>query len=184
LTPFAGLYSKTGAMITAVDLLRGLATLLGWKRIEVPGATGYTDTDYAAKLQGAAAALAEVGLTAMRMEVQRTAAGAIVLNDSYNANPTSVRAALDALADLPATRRIAVLGLMAEISDPEAEHRAILEYARGRGIEVLAVGTELYGIEPTDDPVAALGSLAGGDAVLVKASRVVGLERVAAALLG
>jgi len=135
-------------------------------------------------LQGAAAALAEVGLTAMRMEVQRTAAGAIVLNDSYNANPTSVRAALDALADLPATRRIAVLGLMAEISDPEAEHRAILEYARGRGIEVLAVGTELYGIEPTDDPVAALGSLAGGDAVLVKASRVVGLERVAAALLG
>lgn len=80
-------------------------------------------------LQGAAAALAEVGLTAMRMEVQRTAAGAIVLNDSYNANPTSVRAALDALADLPATRRIAVLGLMAEISDPEAEHRAILEYA-------------------------------------------------------
>ena len=36
-------------MITAVDLLRGLAALLGWRRIEVPGATGYTDTDYAAK---------------------------------------------------------------------------------------------------------------------------------------
>ncbi|MEM9411399.1 MAG: cofactor-independent phosphoglycerate mutase [Planctomycetota bacterium] len=38
-----------GAMITAVDLLRGLASLIGWQRIEVPGATGYTDTDYAAK---------------------------------------------------------------------------------------------------------------------------------------
>ena len=36
-------------MITAVDLLRGLAVLIGWPRIEVPGATGYTDTDYAAK---------------------------------------------------------------------------------------------------------------------------------------
>ena len=36
-------------MITAVDLLRGLASLIGWQRIEVPGATGYTDTDYAAK---------------------------------------------------------------------------------------------------------------------------------------
>ncbi|MEQ1704273.1 MAG: UDP-N-acetylmuramoyl-tripeptide--D-alanyl-D-alanine ligase, partial [Ilumatobacteraceae bacterium] len=54
-----------------------------------------------------AAALADIGLTAMRMDVQRTAAGAIVLNDSYNANPTSMRAALDALADLPAQRRLA-----------------------------------------------------------------------------
>lgn len=134
-------------------------------------------------LHEGAAALADIGLTAMRMEVQRTAGGATVLNDSYNANPTSMRAALDALADLPATRRIAVLGLMAEISDAEAEHRAIVEYAHGRGIDVLAVGTALYGITPVADPVAALGSLSGGDAVLVKASRVVGLERVAAALL-
>ena len=36
-------------MITAVDLLRGIAALVGWERIEVPGATGYLDTDYAAK---------------------------------------------------------------------------------------------------------------------------------------
>ena len=42
-------YGCRGAMITAVDLLRGLAALMGWRRIEVPGATGYTDTDYAAK---------------------------------------------------------------------------------------------------------------------------------------
>ncbi|MGB8858242.1 MAG: cyanophycin synthetase, partial [Ilumatobacteraceae bacterium] len=135
-------------------------------------------------LAAGAAALADIGLTAMRMDVRRTAAGAIVLDDSYNANPTSMRAALDALADLPAARRIAVLGMMAEISDSEAEHRAIVEYAHGRGIEVLAYGTELYGLPPVDDAVAALGSLAGGDAVLVKGSRVVGLERVAAALLG
>jgi 2,3-bisphosphoglycerate-independent phosphoglycerate mutase len=49
LIPFQNLYGRRGAMITAVDLLRGLAALLGWRRIEVPGATGYLDTDYAAK---------------------------------------------------------------------------------------------------------------------------------------
>lgn len=49
LTAFEQLYGRRGAMITAVDLLRGLAALLGWQRIEVPGATGYLDTDYAAK---------------------------------------------------------------------------------------------------------------------------------------
>ncbi|MBN1854666.1 MAG: cofactor-independent phosphoglycerate mutase [Pirellulales bacterium] len=47
---FADAYGvRRGAMITAVDLLRGLASLIGWDRIDVPGATGYTDTDYAAK---------------------------------------------------------------------------------------------------------------------------------------
>ncbi len=46
---FYDLHHKRGAMITAVDLLRGLAALAGWRRIDVPGATGYLDTDYAAK---------------------------------------------------------------------------------------------------------------------------------------
>jgi UDP-N-acetylmuramoyl-tripeptide--D-alanyl-D-alanine ligase len=136
-----------------------------------------------ADLSAGAAALADVQLTAMRMEILRTRSGATVLNDSYNANPTSMRAALDALAALPATRRVAVLGVMAEISDPEIEHPAIVRYAIERGIEVLAHGTDLYGLEPTDDPVAALGSIASGDAVLVKASRAAGLERVAAGLV-
>ncbi len=135
-------------------------------------------------LYAGAAALATAGLTAMRMEVLRTPAGGTVLNDSYNANPTSMRAALDALASLPAARRRAVLGLMAEISDPELEHRGVLDYAVRLGIEVIAYGTDLYGIEPVADPVAALGSVAGGEAVLVKGSRVMGLERVAAALMG
>jgi len=49
LASFEERYNKTGAMITAVDLLRGIAKLLKWNVIEVPGATGYTDTDYAAK---------------------------------------------------------------------------------------------------------------------------------------
>jgi UDP-N-acetylmuramoyl-tripeptide--D-alanyl-D-alanine ligase len=134
-----------------------------------------------------AAALSSVVLTAMRMDVQRAASGAVVMNDSYNANPTSMRAAIDALVDLPARRRVAVLGLMAEISDPAEEHLALAKYAVRRGVDVIAYRTDLYGLEPVADvesAMAALGSLAGGDAVLVKGSRVVGLEHVAAALLG
>jgi UDP-N-acetylmuramoyl-tripeptide--D-alanyl-D-alanine ligase len=135
-------------------------------------------------LGAGAAALAEVGLTAMRMDVRRTASGALVLDDSYNANPTSMRAALDALVALPARRRVAVLGLMAEITDAADEHLAVAAYARSLGVEVMAFGTDLYGTVPVDDPVATLGSLTSGDVVLVKGSRVVGLEVVASALLG
>jgi 2,3-bisphosphoglycerate-independent phosphoglycerate mutase len=68
LTPFAQLHGKQGAMITAVDLLRGLASLIGWKRIEVPGATGYIDTDYAAKGRYAVDALKDVDLVCVHVE--------------------------------------------------------------------------------------------------------------------
>ena len=68
LPPFKERYGVTGAMITAVDLLRGLAALFGWKRIDVPGATGYTDTDYAAKGQYAVEALKEVDLVCVHIE--------------------------------------------------------------------------------------------------------------------
>ena len=68
LTPFAELYNKQGAMITAVDLMRGLAALIGWKRIEVPGATGYIDTDYAAKGRYAVAALKDVDFVCVHVE--------------------------------------------------------------------------------------------------------------------
>jgi 2,3-bisphosphoglycerate-independent phosphoglycerate mutase len=49
LRPFAEVYGKRGAILSAVDLVRGVGVLIGWKRIDVPGATGYLDTDYAAK---------------------------------------------------------------------------------------------------------------------------------------
>jgi 2,3-bisphosphoglycerate-independent phosphoglycerate mutase len=68
LAPFAQLYGVKGAMITAVDLLRGLAALMGWKRIEVPGATGYTDTDYAAKGRYAVEALKTADLVCVHVE--------------------------------------------------------------------------------------------------------------------
>jgi UDP-N-acetylmuramoyl-tripeptide--D-alanyl-D-alanine ligase len=134
-------------------------------------------------LVAGAAALSEVGLTAMRMQVERAPSGALILNDAYNANPTSMRAAIDALVDLPASRRIAIVGIMAEISDAEAEHQAIARYAAERGVELIAVDTELYGVAPSIDAAAALGSISSGDAVLVKGSRVAGLERIAALLV-
>jgi 2,3-bisphosphoglycerate-independent phosphoglycerate mutase len=68
LPPFQELYGKTGAMISAVDLVRGVGLLLGWKRIDVPGATGYLDTDYAAKGRYAVAALAEQDVVCVHVE--------------------------------------------------------------------------------------------------------------------
>jgi 2,3-bisphosphoglycerate-independent phosphoglycerate mutase len=66
--PFVELYGKQGVMITAVDLLRGLAALLGWRRIDVPGATGYLDTDYAAKGRAAVAAIGQTDLVCVHVE--------------------------------------------------------------------------------------------------------------------
>ena len=143
-----------------------------------------------------------------RMEVSRSPAGVIVVNDAYNANPESVRAALEAVAHMARGRRsFAVLGQMAELGDESrASHEEIGALAAGTGITGLIVvgkeaepildgalarngaGTEWRGeaISVPDGPaaVAALRSrLAGGDVVLVKASHAAGLERVAAELL-
>ncbi len=68
LAPFAEVYGQRGAMITAVDLLRGIAQLIGWRRIEVPGATGYTDTDYTAKGRYAVDALPETDIICVHVE--------------------------------------------------------------------------------------------------------------------
>jgi 2,3-bisphosphoglycerate-independent phosphoglycerate mutase len=68
LRPFSEVYGKRGAIISAVDLVRGVGTLLGWERIDVPGATGYLDTDYAAKGRHGVAALAEHDLVCVHIE--------------------------------------------------------------------------------------------------------------------
>lgn len=68
LQSFESLRSMRGAMITAVDLLRGLASLIGWERIEVPGATGYVDTDFAAKGQYAIEALGKFDIVCVHIE--------------------------------------------------------------------------------------------------------------------
>lgn len=132
-------------------------------------------------------ALVHAELSPMRMDVRRRGDGLVVIDDSYNANPTSTAAALRALASLDAKRRIAVLGEMAELGPTAArEHREIAELATSLGIAVIAVGTTLYG--PNAHAVGGSGEVAillggtglgDGDAVLVKGSRVAGLDALA-----
>jgi len=142
----------------------------------------------------------DVAFGALRGERVVLARGATVVNDCYNANPLSMRAALDDLATQePAGRRVAVLGDMLELGSEEAaHHRAIGAYAGEAGVDVLiAVGPrsaamlesyaagEAHAV-PDAEAAAALADtvVAGGDLVLVKGSRGVGLEVVAEALAG
>ena len=131
--------------------------------------------------------LHRAALSPWRMDLGRSRSGVLVLNDAYNANPISMAAALRSLAQLPARRRVAVLGTMAELGDVADD-----ELARGAalagelGLRLVAVGEPRYGgelVSTLDDAVALLGDLSEGDAVLVKGSRVAGLERLAELLL-
>ncbi len=137
----------------------------------------------------AVAGLATARLSPWRMDVAESAGGVLVVNDAYNANPTSMRAAIEALLEIDATSRVAVVGVMAELG-PEgpAEHRAIAAEAVEAGIRVIAVGAPAYGdavehVGQLDAAFERLAELESGAAVLVKGSRVAGLERLAARLL-
>ena len=123
--------------------------------------------------------------------------GATIINDCYNANPLSMRAALDDLATHEtAGRRVAILGDMLELGPAEDDHhRDIGAYAATAGVDVLVtVGPraarmldrydgEGYAVADAGEAAAMAGELiAAGDVVLVKGSRGVGLEVVADAL--
>lgn len=150
---------------------------------------------------------AAVALSAGRMAVSERSDGVVVIDDAYNANPESVRAALEALAALararPGARTWAVLGPMLELGGRSAaEHDAIGRLAvRLRVDRLVAVGEGAAGIHAgaalegswgeesvmVADPDAALAlvraELRPGDVVLVKASNSIGLGRIARALL-
>ena len=134
-----------------------------------------------------------IRLSNLRGERVELPDGAVLINDCYNANPVSMRAALGNLASEPAETRIAVLGLMGELGEEaEAHHAEVGEIAREVGIDfVIGVGPEAAGYLPdllVDDPEAAAGALSErdrpGTVVLVKGSRSAGLEAVAEALTG
>jgi UDP-N-acetylmuramoyl-tripeptide--D-alanyl-D-alanine ligase len=148
-------------------------------------------------LQIAADALATAPVSQWRSELIDVH-GIRVLNDAYNANPTSMVAALDALAamDLPG-RRIAVLGAMAELGpDQDDGHRRVGVHASGAVDQIIVVGAGAAGIAAAarehgatdvievDDVAGAIAALHArkGDGVLVKASRVAGLERLVDAM--
>ena len=153
-------------------------------------------------LDAVVASLAHATTASWRMELTETPEGFAVLNDSYNASPTSMQAALESFAHLPVRgRRLAVLGEMRELGDHAApEHTRLGELVAdaevialvvvGPGTDELAASASARGIEVHDvrDPDAAVAIVRKlarpGDAVLVKASRAVGLERVAHQLTG
>ncbi len=118
----------------------------------------------------------------MRMELVHLSDGVRVIDDSYNANPMSTEAALRSLNALPATRRVAVLGVMAELGEEsDSEHARIGELADALGIDLLTVDAPAYAghdLDSIEDAVAALADLPAGSAILVKGSRVAGLERL------
>jgi UDP-N-acetylmuramoyl-tripeptide--D-alanyl-D-alanine ligase len=152
-----------------------------------------------------AAGLATATLSPMRMQVRRRPDGLTVVNDAYNANPSSMAAALKTLATLghPGGRTVAVLGEMAELGPAAAaEHDRIGRLATRLGIDrlvgvgepgrVMVNAARMEGMWPEEaeavaGPDAALALLTPvlgpDDVVLVKASRVVALDRVADALL-
>ena len=138
-------------------------------------------------LDAVAAALSEAGpVSRWRMEITERPDGVVVVNDAYNANPDSMRAALDALVAIGSTgERWAVLGEMLELgADSDAEHAAIGAYAAGLGVDhVVAVGdgARAYGAaEWVPDVDAAYTRLEArlrrGDVVLLKSSRDSGLR--------
>jgi UDP-N-acetylmuramoyl-tripeptide--D-alanyl-D-alanine ligase len=165
------------------------------------GSSATSDVDRVARLLSAA-----VPVSRWRMEVTERADGVTVVNDAYNANPESMRAALKTLAvmsDGKRRRTVAVLGPMAELgADAREAHmdlgRFLVRLDIGQlvvvggaagGIHAGAVlegswGSESLHVPDVEAAVALLREqLEPGDVVLVKASRSAGLERVAAALL-
>jgi len=136
----------------------------------------------------------EPRFSSLRGEIVELPGGVTVVNDCYNANPMSMRAALQHLAETPAQRRVALLGTMAELGEGSAAfHREIGEEAAALGIDVLiTVGEEAagygegyagetYATGSPEEASALLEEIAlPGDRVLVKGSRSVGLERVLA----
>jgi UDP-N-acetylmuramoyl-tripeptide--D-alanyl-D-alanine ligase len=178
-----------------------IATPAGETRFHFPFAEGHNLTNALAAIAAGVALgappeemadrAASIGFSRFRGERLELGEGIVLVNDCYNANPVSMRAALDHLASLAGTRRIAVLGEMAELGpDAPAYHREVGEHARAGGVDMLiGVGEPAREYDPDElvaDPAEAAELLAAqlepGDAILVKGSRAAGLETVAETL--
>jgi UDP-N-acetylmuramoyl-tripeptide--D-alanyl-D-alanine ligase len=178
-----------------------IATPAGRQRFHFPFTEGHNlDNALAAVAAGVALGAplgemadraANIGFSRFRGERLELGDGIVLVNDCYNANPVSMHAALDHLASLEGSRRIAVLGEMAELG-PEAAafHREVGKHARTAGVDLLiGVGEPARDYDP-DELVGTPGEAAEllaaqlepGDAILVKGSRSVGLEAVAESL--
>jgi UDP-N-acetylmuramoyl-tripeptide--D-alanyl-D-alanine ligase len=190
-----------------------LLTPDGRARVQLPAPGEHLVMDALAAAAGAwalglavedmAAGLAAAPLSPMRMQLRRRADGVAVIDDAYNANPASMAAGLRTLAAArrPGGRTVAVLGGMAELGPiAEAEHERIGRLVADLGLDrLVGVGplgavmvraataaglADAAAVAGVEDAAPAVGALAQGDVVLVKASRAVGLDRAVAVLLG
>ena len=170
--------------------------------LDVPFTQAYHRTNLLAAVAAAVAigvkpeGRVEVAFSPLRGERVELADGTVVLNDCYNANPMSMRAALDELASAEGTRRVAVLGDMLELGPDElAFHEEVGREAAARDVDlVVTVGPravaighafdgQSYAVADAAEAATILPELLEpGDVVLVKGSRGVGLEVVAEAL--
>ena len=181
-----------------------VGTPAGEQRFVLPFAESYNVTNtlaaiaigvsLGAELDAMARRAADITFSRLRGEHHELLGGITLVNDCYNANPISMHAALESLAEMPASgRRLAVLGGMAELG-PEAAsyHREIGSIARGLGVgPVIGVGELARDYAPDEwapDPAAAVeiadALLGEGDVLLVKGSRSVGLEQFSDELIG
>ena len=170
---------------------------------ELPFATSYSSAHQLQNTRTAMSVVEALGLplpagelqvefSKLREEERPLAGGGLLLNDCYNANPVSMRAALTHLNERAgAHRRLAVLGEMAELGpDAPAYHAEIGDLVRSIGVQVIAVGelARAYGgewVATADEAAERLqAELRPGDVVLIKGSRSVGLEVVAENLNG
>ena len=134
---------------------------------------------------------ASIGFSSYRGERIELGGGIVLVNDCYNANPLSMRAALDHLATFDGGRRIAVLGEMGELGEEAVtHHREVGAHARAAGVDTLIGVAEPSRAYDPDELVATpeeaaellAAQLEPGDTVLVKGSRSAGLEAVAETL--
>jgi UDP-N-acetylmuramoyl-tripeptide--D-alanyl-D-alanine ligase len=186
---------ETGGEGEAVTVIARDARLA----LELPFSQSYNRLNALAAIAAAVAAGVEpsgridVSFSALRGELIELAGDVVVINDCYNANPMSMRAALDDLAARAPGRRVAILGDMLELgADERSFHEEVGRQASARGVELLiAVGERATAIAATFDgetvevaDAEGAAQIAGeliepGDTVLIKASRGVGLEVVA-----
>ena len=201
-------FGLKGAMVSGRYALGGLQSELRLRTphgeaqatLAIPGLHNVRNALAAAACAHAAGiepAVIAAGLSAFRpytgrLQVKQGRGGLTVIDDSYNANPDSVRAAIDVLAACPAPT-VLVLGDMGEVGPQgPAFHREIGTYARARGVSrLLALGeAAVHAVETFGEGGAhfngldALVAAVDGRTVLVKGSRFMKMERVVAALLG
>lgn len=181
-----------------------VGTPAGDQRFVLPFAESYNITNALAaiavgvtldlELEAMARRAADITFSRLRGEHLELPGGITLVNDCYNANPVSMHAALESLAEMPASgRRVAVLGGMAELGpDAATYHREIGAVARGLGIGPLVGVGDLardyapdeWAADPHEAAELADRLVSDGDVVLVKGSRSVGLEHFTDELIG